>query len=241
VQKLVAEIMTTQGARDGWPDRVDLYLGSPIGRWAFDQVRPIEVGAVWTDDEDLAATARHLGLTVNGPEPDAPTALSIHYPHVLPISRIDHYRAAYNLHPGLLPFGRGWYPVFWALYLDEPAGATLHRMVQLVDAGPIVDQIGVATLPDDTGGSLHERVTDAERTLFQRCWQRLIWGEALAERPQPDGGSNHSREEFVQFRDAPPQGSHLERLKRALTHPGYPLPAWATATGGYEIPEIVSQ
>ena len=36
--------------------------------------------------------------------------------------------AVMNLHPALLPWGRGACPVFWALWERTPAGATLARL-----------------------------------------------------------------------------------------------------------------
>lgn len=208
----------------GWPSGVDLYLGSFIGLWVLDNVRPIEVGSVWTEDPLIAETARRRDIPVNDDSMPCPVVLSVHYPRILPVDR-----PSYNLHPGLLPHGRGYYPVFWALWDGEPAGATLHRMTERLDAGPIVDQRSVEIREDDTGGALHARVTEAEQDLFREWWPRLVWDERIAERGQPEGGSYHDLASFIALRDAPPPDVDRVRLARALTTPDYPLPGWAQA------------
>ena len=43
-----------------------------------------------------------------------------------------------NCHPGLLPRYRGCTCLEWALYEDEPVGATCHFVTPEIDAGDIV-------------------------------------------------------------------------------------------------------
>ncbi len=47
-----------------------------------------------------------------------------------------------NIHPSLLPLGRGPTPVQWTLlYQPESAGVTLHVLTDALDGGPIVGQV----------------------------------------------------------------------------------------------------
>lgn len=58
---------------------------------------------------------------------------------------------ALNLHWSLLPQNRGANPIQWAMINGEEAtGVTLHEVATEVDAGPIIDQIAFAILPNDT-------------------------------------------------------------------------------------------
>ena len=141
---------------------IDLYLGADIGAWVLEQVDPAVVRGVFTLDPTIGERAVALGIDVEG-EPQGRVALSVHYARVLRPDELARYTAAYNLHPSYLPWGRGWWAVFWAIYADEPAGASLHRMTARVDAGPLVDQHRVEVRPDDTGGSLLVRIRQAER------------------------------------------------------------------------------
>jgi len=210
---------------------VDLYLGSGIGSWALRRYGRRRTGVVFTLDPRIAAEARLLGLDVDEGDPHgrstgSPIGLSVHYPRLFRQSLLDRYRAVYNLHPGLLPYGRGYFPVFWALWEGTPAGATLHLVTERLDGGPIVSQAAVPYDDMDTGATLHARVTGAERRLLTRAWRVLERGGVLASSPQAGGGTYHARAEFERLRDstAPSDLSAdaLVRLARCLTFPGHP-------------------
>jgi hypothetical protein len=205
----------------------DLLIGGTLGAWALRRADSVTVAQVVTDDPNLAGIATALGLPVRRDHDYQPArrGLSVHYQRIVPAALIDAYDGLWNLHPGLLPWGRGMYPVFWALWERTPAGATLHELVPELDAGPIVDQEATPVREDDTGGSLHARVQDAERRLFDRWWSRIVAGDPLPSRPQPAGGTSHRRDEFLRLRDGGGHGltaAEVERLRRCLEFPGYP-------------------
>jgi methionyl-tRNA formyltransferase len=209
--------------------RFDLLLGSEIGLRIVGAVDPRDVGTVITKDNAIALAAAARGLPVApGPtrESAAPFAVSAHWPTVLSADELAIYEQAWNLHPGLLPWGRGYGPVFWAIWAGEPAGATLHVMSSALDRGPIVEQRPVPVYDDDTGGSLYRRVLEARENLFLQWWPRLVAGERPEGEPQPSGGSYHARAEFIELRDAADLASmssaDLIRLARALAMPGLP-------------------
>ncbi|MEZ4532465.1 MAG: formyltransferase family protein [Thermomicrobiales bacterium] len=67
--------------------------------------------------------------------------------------------ASINVHPSLLPEGRGPEPIFWAFRRDlRVTGVTLHHMDDGLDTGPIIAQRSVPIPTDATMASL-------ERTL----------------------------------------------------------------------------
>jgi folate-dependent phosphoribosylglycinamide formyltransferase PurN len=205
----------------------DLLIGGTLGGWALERARPQDIAQVVTGDPDLAAAAAARGHAVRGDHDYTPSArgLSVHYQRIVPATLIDAYEGLWNLHPGLLPWGRGMYPVFWALWEGTPAGATLHELTVGLDEGPVVEQKRVAVLPLDTGGRLHERVQVAERELFMRWLARLATGKRPPATPQRPGGSYHTLAEFEHLRD---EGRYevpradRERLARCLTFPDNP-------------------
>jgi folate-dependent phosphoribosylglycinamide formyltransferase PurN len=212
-------------------DPIDLLLGSDIGAWIIELVEPAEVGTVITRDEAVARTAVARGMRVAsgvaGVKPSR-RAFSAHWPTVLSPADLATWEMAWNLHPGLLPWGRGYGPVFWALWAGEPAGASLHVMSSGLDRGAVVDQVQVPVEADDTGASLYGRVLDARRELVRRWWPRLVAGECPAGSSQPSGGSYHSRADLLLLRDHPDLDAlgarDLARLCRALAMPGMPGP-----------------
>jgi formyl transferase-like protein len=79
---------------------------------------------------------------------------------------------AYNFHPGP-PQYPGWAPAHFALYDQmKELGATLHVMVQRVDAGPIVD-VELFAVPADIS------VTDLEELAYAHLAHRF-WRSAKA-------------------------------------------------------------
>jgi hypothetical protein len=208
------------------PPSLDLLVGGTFAECVLRVASPALVHQVVCVDERIGALATRLGHDAYVGDPNDPAfvpgaaALSVHFPRILAPALIDRYRGVWNLHPGLLPWGRGSQPVFWALWERTPAGATLHELTAHVHAGPIVEQREVTALEGDTGGSLQARVEDAERDLLGRWLPRLAGGELPPATPQPAGGSFHELAEFEYLRD---EGryevprSERERLARCLT------------------------
>ena len=92
-----------------------------------------------------------------------------------------------NIHPSLLPVGRGPEPVFWTLRRGEPVtGVTVHRMDAGFDTGPIVAQ---AQMPVAAGIA----APDLERDLMTRGGSLLVNAlpELGAGRPQPQPQRSH--------------------------------------------------
>ncbi len=210
--------------------KTDLLLGSDIGDWALNRTPADQVNQIVTLDEALAKRAQSLGLkTVLGNANSANyvparVGFSVHYAAILKPQLIEKYEKIYNLHPGYLPWGRGYYPIFWALWEQTPAGATLHEMTAGVDEGPIVAQTNVPYNGSDTGGSLFRRVREAEENLFVQYWPQIISGENLPTHRQPLGGTYHRKKEFYELKQQAEweklSSKDLLRLVRALTFPG---------------------
>ena len=84
-----------------------------------------------------------------------------------------------NIHPSLLPSFPGLEA--WKQALDygvKVTGCTVHWVDQGVDTGPILAQRAVPVLDTDTVASLHQRIQEAERTLYPETlarWARGGW------------------------------------------------------------------
>ncbi len=72
-----------------------------------------------------------------------------------------------NTHPSLLPAFPGAHAVEQALARGVAVtGVTVHFVDELVDHGPIIDQVPVRVEPGDTVEVLHERIKAAEHRLY---------------------------------------------------------------------------
>lgn len=211
---------------------IDLFLNGPLGAWVLDQVDRADVGLVHSPTPAICERARALGIeALCGNASNVQymakgrAALSMHYPYLLKPHVLERYGAVYNVHPGLLPWGKCYYPVFWALWAGEPCGCTLHRIDGGIDTGDVVAQRKVSVYEWDTGGTLHRRVSEAEKGLFLEWWPRLAAGEAVPCKPQGAGGSFHYRREFFALKQAAGLGQlsadDVLRLVRCLSHEQY--------------------
>ena len=88
-----------------------------------------------------------------------------------------------NIHPALLPEfgGEGFYGerVHRAVLAAgaKESGPTVHVVDEQYDHGPIVAQLRVPVLPDDTPESLAARVLAQEHVIFTETLQRIAVGE----------------------------------------------------------------
>ena len=80
-----------------------------------------------------------------------------------------------NIHPSLLPKYTGLDTHARAIAAgDSHGGCTVHLFTAELDEGPLLGQIPVAILPDDTPDRLAARVLFAEHQLYARCLAALV-------------------------------------------------------------------
>ncbi|MGH2720000.1 MAG: methionyl-tRNA formyltransferase [Actinomycetota bacterium] len=91
-----------------------------------------------------------------------------------------------NVHFSILPRLRGAAPVQWALIEGhERSGVTIMQMDPGLDTGPIVEVAETPVHPNDTAGTLEERLAHLGAGLLVEVLGRLERGE-LTSRPQDD-------------------------------------------------------
>jgi len=97
-----------------------------------------------------------------------------------------------NLHASLLPAYRGASPVNMAvLNGDMFTGVSTMKMEMELDAGPVYMQRVVTIQPDETAGSLFERLSEAGAGLTQRTLEKID-RENLQPVPQPEEGVSYA-------------------------------------------------
>lgn len=75
------------------------------------------------------------------------------YPHKIPLT--DQVEFALNIHPTLLPEGRGKTPVPWLiLKYPQHSGITLHKMDEIIDNGDVLTQQIIEVAENETFDSL---------------------------------------------------------------------------------------
>ncbi|MEU6136329.1 methionyl-tRNA formyltransferase [Nocardioides sp. NPDC047086] len=154
----------------------------------------------------VAQRAEELGVPVLKPEhprePEFQAALKalepeccpvVAYGAMLPQSALDIPTHGWvNLHFSLLPAYRGAAPVQRAVWAgEEISGATTFRIVKAMDAGPVFGTMTQALAPDETAGSLFEKLTVGGAALLVSTLDGIEDG-SLEAREQPTDGVSYA-------------------------------------------------
>jgi phosphoribosylglycinamide formyltransferase-1 len=89
---------------------------------------------------------------------------------------VQHYDGRLiNIHPSLLPAFGGLHTHQRAIDAGcKFAGATVHRVTAELDHGPILDQVVVPVLPNDTAQTLAARVLTQEHGMYPKVIEGLL-------------------------------------------------------------------
>jgi methionyl-tRNA formyltransferase len=203
-------------------------------------LHPSEVGAV----------AARLGLPVLKPtkirtpgfraeiksyEPDLIVVAA--YGRILPKEVLDAPRVApINVHASLLPRHRGAAPIEGAILVgDSQTGVTIMRVTEKMDAGPTMLHRTIPIAPDDTQGTLKQKLAELGAAALLEALD-LIARDAAVWTPQDESAATYAAP--VKKQDASIDWTmdavHIERMTRAYdpwpvartTLEGEPLMIW---------------
>jgi methionyl-tRNA formyltransferase len=158
------------------------------------------------EPSEVGATAAHHGLTTLKPvkirTPEflaelksfVPDVLAIAaYGRILPNAILDAPRLMpINVHASLLPRHRGAAPIEGAILAgDAVSGVTIMRVIEQMDAGPILLQRSISLASDETQGSLKTRLAElgAEASIETLALMRR---GAINETPQDEARATYT-------------------------------------------------
>lgn len=143
-------------------------------------------------------------------------AVSALFGHLIPIHVIEHFGFnIVNLHPSLLPIGRGSDPIAWALIENHKQGVTIHVVEKSLDSGPIVAQSEVEVTFDLTAGDIYGLAMEELFRLFKEFIKR--WPTEIEYIPQEGLASFHRASELAALRSVLAHGSaEIERSLRVI-------------------------
>ncbi|MXO58308.1 phosphoribosylglycinamide formyltransferase [Altererythrobacter salegens] len=127
------------------------------------------------------------------------------YMRVLTESFVDKWAGRMvNTHPSLLPKFKGLHTHERAIEAGEShGGCSVHVVVPELDAGPLLGQVAVHILPDDTPETLGARVLMAEYQLYPRCLADYVSRES-----DPEWLAEKVRERALALPEADEVNSH---------------------------------
>lgn len=149
--------------------------------------------------------------------------LSLHCKQIFPKLLIEKIKCI-NIHPGLNPYNRGWYPQVFSIINKNPLGATIHEMDEKLDHGPIIAQKEVSIFSWDTSSSAYNRVLDAEIELLVDYLIPILSNNYSVDVPRFEGNIN-LKDDFdqlcqIDLEEKLTMGEALDRL-RALSHDSF--------------------
>ena len=159
----------------------------------------------------------------------AEVAVVVAYGLILPQPILDAPRGGcLNIHASLLPRWRGAAPIHRAIMAgDAETGICIMQMEAGLDTGPVLLREATPIGPEDTTGSLHDRLSRMGAALIVTALERL---DALVPEPQPELGVTYAAKidkaeaQVDWFRPA----VEIDRQIRGLS----PFPgAWTTIGG----------
>ena len=117
---------------------------------------------------------------------DAETIVLVAYGRLVPDELLGRHLWL-NVHPSLLPRGRGAAPVERALLAgDTETGVTVIKLVEELDAGPIAAQDRFPIEPEDDAGAIYDRAVP----LAARLLERVLPSPSFT--PQPSEGVTYA-------------------------------------------------
>ena len=181
----------------------------------------------------VKVAADALGIPVIQPQklrqPEAMEQLKAWNPHLIVVAAFGQIlrpevlglpqHGCVNVHASLLPRHRGAAPIQAAILAgDADAGITIMKMDPGLDTGPIIRQRAIPIEPQDTGGSLFEKLAALSGPLLLETLPDYIAGK-LTPQPQPETGWTYApmlkKEDGLLDFTRP--AAELERKVRALS------------------------
>ncbi|WP_105213416.1 dTDP-4-amino-4,6-dideoxyglucose formyltransferase [Pseudoalteromonas sp. T1lg22] len=149
--------------------------------------------------------------------------ISAHCKQIFPKKLVESVRCV-NIHPGLNPHNRGWYPQVFSIINKQPVGCTIHEIDEDIDHGKVIYQKEVDIYQSDDSQSVYNRVQQAEKELIGKYLNQLVEGD-YSSSPMSDEGNYNSIDDFkmlceLDLNREGTLGEHIDLL-RALTHGEY--------------------
>jgi methionyl-tRNA formyltransferase len=212
-----------QACRASGADVVAVYTqpDRPAGRGRKLAASPVKEAALAAgipveQPESFKAEADRERLAAYAPDLMVVVAYGLILPRkVLAIPRLG----CWNVHASLLPRWRGAAPIQRAILAgDSESGVDLMQMEAGLDTGPVLVERRTPIGADDTGGSLHDRLSALGADALAEGLRRTLAGEILTPRAQPGDGVMyaHKLDKAEARLDFSLPATELERKVRAF-------------------------
>lgn len=116
--------------------------------------------------------------------------ISLHCKQLFPKELVNNHRCL-NVHPGLNPYNRGWFPQVFSIINKKPIGVTIHEMDEELDHGPIILQKPLKIYSYDTSYDVYRRIQQTEIELIKDNLSMLVHNNYTKVIMQNEGNINY--------------------------------------------------
>lgn len=147
---------------------------------------------------------------------------SLHCKQIFPPLLVNNVKCI-NIHPGLNPYNRGWFPQVFSIINSLPCGATIHEIDEYLDHGPVICQKEIKIENFDTSLSVYNKVLEAEIELLSDNILNII--NFNYKTIKKEEGNLNLKKDFdsiceIDLSNKDTFKNHINKL-RALTHGEY--------------------
>lgn len=188
----------------------------PVGRDQFITYSPVDT---WAHKRRIP-----VFCDFNRPLPEADMGILAAYGKIIPKKVIESFKCGIlNIHPSLLPKYRGASPIQSAIAAgDTQTGATIIKLDEKMDHGPIITQFKEEITPNDTNESLCRRLFERSAEVLTQLIPAYV-AKKITPKLQDETKATftkilHKEDGFIDLKKKSP--AEAERFVRAM----YPWP-----------------
>jgi len=129
-----------------------------------------------------------------------------------------------NIHPGLNPYNRGWYPQVFSIINDLPSGVTIHIMDEEIDHGDIIAQEEIEIKSCENSLDVYERIQTKEVEMIKLTIDDILNNKFKRTKPFSEGNYNSIKDYKNLCKidmDKKVSMRYAINYLRAMTHPPY--------------------
>jgi methionyl-tRNA formyltransferase len=115
--------------------------------------------------------------------------LSLHCKQLFPDELVLNHRCI-NIHPGLNPYNRGWFPQAFSIINHKPVGVTIHEMDTELDHGNIIFQEEIPIFEYETSYDVYKKIQALEIKMIEDHLEDILNKNYSVYKPLEEGNIN---------------------------------------------------
>ena len=175
------------------------------------------------NNTSLPVTITPLSVKTDWKQLNYDLIFSLHCKQLFPEELVKKTKCI-NVHPGLNPNNRGWFPQVFSILNGKKSGATIHEIDEQLDHGRIIAQCEVPIARHDTSLTAYLKIQDAEVELLKENIGAILNNTYTAWQPDEEGNINLKKDFNALCKiDLNKQVTMAEAIDyfRAMTHGQY--------------------